>query len=344
MFHLVTHAFFKAVLFLGAGSVIIAMHHEQDMRRMGGLYKYMPITYATVLLAAISSVGIPGFAGFFSKESIIEAARLSHLPGATFAYYCVAACVFVTAFYTFRLVFMTFHGRERFRDPPVADARGEHGHGEHAASEHEIASRGAHDHAHDDHAHEPRESPWVVTIPLIVLAIPSVCAGWVIGTVLYGNYFGNAIFVAPDHNVLGEMAQEFHGALGMMTHAVTTPPFILAIAGIATAYYLYIVRTDLPAVIASRLSILYRILDRKYGLDELYSWLFARGARLLGTGLWKGGDVGIIDGLMVNGSARLVGWTASVMRYMQSGYIYTYAFSMILGVLVLLTLVVWGWR
>jgi NADH-quinone oxidoreductase subunit L len=245
--------------------------------------------------------------------------------------------VFVTAFYTFRLVFMTFHGRERFRDPPVADARGEHGHGEHAKTEHHEGEHAAHE------AHEPHESPAVVTIPLIVLAIPSIAAGWVIGTVLYGNYFGNAIVVAPEHNVLGEMAREFHGVLGMMTHAVATLPFILAIAGIATAYFLYMVRPDLPAVIAKRFSIIYRILDRKYGFDELYSFLFAGGARMVGTGLWKGGDVGVIDGVFVNGSARLVGWIASVMRYMQSGYIYTYAFTMIVGVLVLLSLIVWGW-
>ena len=184
----------------------------------------------------------------------------------------------------------------------------------------------------------------MVTIPLIALAIPSICAGWLIGLVLYGDYFGTAIFVAPEHDVIGEMAHEFHGVLAMMVHALTTLPFMLALAGIATAYYLYMVRTDLPAVIARRFRVIYTILDRKYGVDELYSWLFSGGARLLGTGLWTGGDVAVIDGVFVNGSARLVGWAASIMRSMQSGYIYTYAFTMIVGVLVLLSLVVFGWR
>jgi NADH-quinone oxidoreductase subunit L len=336
IFHLATHAFFKAVLFLGAGSVIIALHHEQDMRRMGGLRKYMPITYITMLIAALSSAGIPGLAGFFSKESIIEAARLSKIPGSGFAYACVLVTVFVTAFYTFRLMFMTFHGRERFRHPPVPDARGEHGHGEHAIAEHDEGKHDAHAHA----VHEPHETPAVVTVPLILLAIPSVAAGWVIGSVLFGNYFGNSIVVAPQHDVIGAMAHEFHGLIGMMMHAPTTAPFWLALSGIALAVYLYLIRPDLPAKIAGRFSLLYRILDRKYGFDELYSWLFAGGARTVGKGLWKGGDVGLIDGLLVNGSARLVGWFAAVIRHIQSGYIYHYAFAMIFGILVLLTIIV----
>ena len=259
-------------------------------------------------------------------------------PGAGFAYFCVASCVFVTALYTFRLLFMTFHGPERFRDPPVADARGEHGHGEHALAEHDESQHAAHEQAHDAHGHDPHESPAVVTIPLIALAIPSICAGWVIGYVLFGGYFGKAIVVAPEHDVLGELAREFHGVVGMMTHALSTLPFWLAVGGIATAYYLYMMRPDLPAVIKKRAGVLYRILERKYGFDELYSWLFAGGARMLGTGLWKGGDVGIIDGVFVNGSARLTGWFASVIRHAQSGYIYHYAFAMIIGILVLLTL------
>jgi NADH-quinone oxidoreductase subunit L len=336
IFHLATHAFFKAVLFLGAGSVIIALHHEQDMRRMGGLRKYMPITYATMLIAALSSAGIPGLAGFFSKESIIEAARLSNIPGSGFAYFCVLVTVFVTAFYTFRLIFMTFHGEERFRHPPVSDARGEHGHGEHALTEHDEGKHDAHAHA----VHEPHESPAVVTVPLVLLAIPSIAAGWVIGTVLFGGYFGNSIVVAPEHDVIGIMAREFHGVMGLMTHAPATVPFWLALAGIAAAIYLYLVRPDLPARIAGRFSLLYKILDRKYGFDELYSWLFAGGARSVGTGLWKGGDVGLIDGLLVNGSARVVGWFAAVVRHIQSGYIYHYAFAMIFGILVLLTIIV----
>jgi NADH-quinone oxidoreductase subunit L len=320
------------------------------MRRMGGLRKYMPITYWTMMIAALAISGIPGFSGFFSKESIIEATHLSRIPGAGFAYFCALTTVFVTALYNFRLIFMTFHGPERFRESAVADAKGEHGHGEHALSEHDESQHAAHEsptdaHAHGEHghgAHDPHESPWVVTVPLIALAIPSICAGWVIGTVLFGGYFGKSIFVAPAHDVLAHMAEEFHGVTAMMAHAVTTPPFILAIAGIATAVFLYLIRPDLPAVIKRRAGVLFTILDRKYYLDELYSFLFARGARLLGTGLWKAGDVGIIDGLFVNGSARFVGWSATIIRRWQTGYIYNYAFTMIFGVLVLLTLIfVW---
>ncbi|MEK7877178.1 MAG: proton-conducting transporter membrane subunit, partial [Pseudomonadota bacterium] len=310
IFHLATHAFFKALLFLGAGSAIIALHHEQDMRNMGGLRKYMPITYVTMVIGAISSAGVPGFAGFFSKDAIIEAVKLSQTPGAGFAYFCVLSTVFVTAFYTFRLLFMTFHGPERFAH--------------HA------------DHAHD--AHAPHESPAVVTVPLILLAIPSVCAGWLIGPVLFGGYFGGSIAVAPGHDVLAEMAAEFHGVIAMTLHALGTPPFWLAAGGIATAAYLYLVRPDLPRVIAGRLPALYTVLDRKYWFDELYSWLFAGGARLLGTGLWQRGDVGVIDGWFVNGSARLVGWSAGVIRRVQSGYIYHYAFAMIIGLLLLLSM------
>ena len=323
IFHLATHAFFKAVLFLGAGSVIIALHHEQDMRRMGGLRKYLPITYATMLIGAISSAGVPGFAGFFSKDAIIEAVKLSHTPGAGFAYFCVLSTVFVTAFYTFRLLFMTFHGPERFGD--------EHGHGD------------AHD--HDAHAHSaPQESPAVVTVPLILLAIPSVCAGWLIGPVLFGDYFGASIVVAPGHNVLAEMAAEFHGVFAMVLHALGTLPFWLAAGGIASAAYLYLMRPDLPQVIAGRFPTFYMVLDRKYGFDELYSWLFAGGARALGTGLWQRGDVGIIDGWLVNGSARAIGWSAGVVRRVQSGYIYHYAFAMIIGLLLLLTVLLWWSR
>ena len=321
IFHLATHAFFKALLFLGAGSVIIALHHEQDMRRMGGLRKYMPVTYATMLVGAISSAGIPGFAGFFSKDAIIEAVKLSTTPGAGFAYFCVLSTVFITAFYTFRLLFMTFHGPEHFGHH--ADAEG-HG-------------------AHDTHAPAtPHESPAVVTVPLILLAIPSVCAGWLIGPVLFGGYFGGSIAVAPGHDVLAKMAAEFHGVIAMVQHAFGTLPFWLAAGGIATAAYLYLMRPDLPQVIAGRLPAFYTALDRKYWFDELYSWLFAGGARALGTGLWQRGDVGIIDGWFVNGSARVVGWSAGVIRRVQSGYIYHYAFAMIIGLLLLLSvLLVW---
>jgi NADH-quinone oxidoreductase subunit L len=283
IFHLMTHAFFKAVLFLGAGSVIIALHHEQDMRRMGGLKAYMPVTYWTFLLGAISSAGIPGFAGFFSKDAIIEAARHAAIPGGTFAYLCVLACVFVTAAYTFRMVFMAFHGRPHF-----------------------------------DPSHPPHESPKVVTVPLVLLAIPSVFAGWWVGS-----------FV------------EVESAWGFVAHGFVTLPFWLAIAGIATAWYLYRVRTDLPKRIAMRLGGLYAVVERKYGFDELYAWLFGAGARVLGTGLWKAGDQTIIDGLAVNGSARLVGWVSGVVRQAQTGVLNTYAFFMLFGILAGVSWVLW---
>jgi NADH-quinone oxidoreductase subunit L len=326
MFHLVTHAFFKALLFLGAGSVIIAMHHEQDMRKMGGLRKYMPITYATMMIGAIASAGIPGFSGFFSKDAIIEAVQLSHVPGSGFAYFCVLVCVFVTALYTFRMMFMTFHGVERF--------------GAHAShDDHEHDAHGHDAHAHDDHGHHaPHESPAVVTGPLIVLAIPSVCIGWWIGTILYGGYFGDAIVVSESHDVLGEMGKEFHGVVPMMVHALGTWPFWLSIAGVATAAFLFLKRTDLPAKLQSLFGPIYTLLDNKYYLDRFNDWFFAGGARALGRGLWRVGDVAIIDGILVNGSARLVGWFANISRKLQSGLIYHYAFTMIIGVFVLLTL------
>jgi NADH-quinone oxidoreductase subunit L len=344
IFHLVTHAFFKAVLFLGAGSVIIAMHHEQDMRRMGGLRKYMPVTYATVLIAALASAGMPGFSGFFSKESIIEATRLSTLPGSGFAYFCVAATVFVTALYTFRLVFMTFHGPERFREPQIADVRGEHGHGEHAYSEHDERAHAPGEHVHQEHAHEPRESPAVVTVPLILLAIPTIAAGWVIGPVLFERYFGDAIVVAPERDVLAALGRDYHGVLAFMAHAPFTVPFWLALAGILTAAVLYLWRPAWPGEIQRRAGVVYDVLRQSYGFDALYARVFADGAYKLGRGLWRGGDVAVIDGVIVNGSARVVGWFATVVRYFQSGYIYHYAFTMIIGILVLLTLIIIGWR
>jgi NADH-quinone oxidoreductase subunit L len=304
MFHLMTHAFFKAVLFLAAGSVIIAMHHEQDMRRMGGLKKYMPWTYWTLLVGAIASAGIPPFAGFFSKDAIIEAIRLSSTPGAAFAYACVLACVFVTAAYTFRMVFMAFHGEPRF-----------------------------------DPGHPPHESPAVVTIPLALLAVPSVAAGWWIGSVVFGNYFGASILVRPEHGNVARMAADYHGLWGFMLHGLATPPFWLAVAGIATAWYLYRVRTDLPKRIAQGFGPLYALVERKYGFDELYSIVFAAGARAIGTGFWKGGDQRAIDGVMVNGSARLVGWFSGVVRLVQSGLVYWYAFMMIFGVCAMYVLV-----
>ncbi|MFN6961832.1 MAG: NADH-quinone oxidoreductase subunit L, partial [Rhodocyclaceae bacterium] len=272
IFHLMTHAFFKAVLFLGAGSVIIAMHHEQDMRKMGGLRKYMPITYVTVLIGAIANAGLPPFAGFFSKDSIIEAVHLANVPGAGFAYFCALAAVFVGGLYSFRLVFFTFHGKERFRAAVHAHGHGEHGHGH-------------------DAAHEPHESPKVVTVPLILLAIPAIASGWVIGTLLYGGWFGDSIFIdAAAHPGMATMAEEFHGIFAMMAHGVTTLPFWLAISGAVLAWYLYIVRPDLPAVIKKQSGILATILEKKYGFDEFNEWFFAGGARAIGRLLWKGGD------------------------------------------------------
>ncbi len=307
IFHLMTHAFFKAVLFLGAGSVIMAMHHEQDMRRMGGLKKYLPITYWTVLIGALANAGFPPFAGFFSKDTIIEALHASHTPGATFAYLAALAGVFFGGLYSMRLVFMTFHGKERM-------------------DEHTRA-----------HLHE---SPWVVWVPLVLLAIPSVAAGWSIGTVVYGDYFGSAIQVLPAHGAMEELKEGFHGVLSMMLHGVTALPFWLALAGAGTAWYLYIARPDLPKVVAGKFGLLYAIVEKKYGFDELYSWLFAGGARVLGSALWKYGDQRVIDGLVVNGSARLVGWFSGVVRLFQSGLIYQYAFTMIIGVV----LALWFWR
>ncbi|MBE0612259.1 MAG: NADH-quinone oxidoreductase subunit L [Burkholderiales bacterium] len=336
MFHLMTHAFFKAVLFLGAGSVIIAMHHEQDMRKMGGLRKYMPITYITMLIGAFANAGLPPFAGFFSKDSIIEAVHMSHTPGAGFAYLMVLMGVFVGGLYSFRLIFYTFHGKERFG--AHADA---HGHDAHAGAHDEHG----HDAAKDDHGHDtghghvaPHETPAVVTVPLILLAIPSIAAGWFIGTILYGGYFGSAIFIAPEHEALAEMAHEFHGVIGMMLHAVTTVPFWFALSGAATAWYLYIVKPELPGVLREKFSFIVNILMEKYGFDRFNDWFFAGGARAIGGGLWKIGDVAIIDGFMVNGTARVVGWIAGLVRLFQSGYIYHYAFTMIIGVFVLLTL------
>jgi NADH-quinone oxidoreductase subunit L len=275
IFHLMTHAFFKAVLFLAAGSVIIALHHQQDMRRMGGLQRYMPVTYWTFFLAAVSSAGIPGFAGFFSKDAIIAAAGQATIAGAGFAYASVLACVFVTATYTFRMLFMAFHGLPRF-----------------------------------DTAHPPHESPAVVTVPLVLLAIPSVLAGWLI------SYF-----------------VEVESTWAFFAHGFVSAPFWLALAGIVTAYVLYRLRPDLPKRIAMRLGPIYAVVERKYGFDELYAWLFAAGARVVGTGLWKAGDQTVIDGLAVNGSARVVGWVSGMVRLLQTGILNTYAFLMLFGIL-----------
>lgn len=305
IFHLMTHAFFKALLFLGAGSVIIAMHHEQDMRKMGGLRRYMPITFATMFIAALASAGVPGFSGFFSKDAIIEAVNFSQLPGSGFAYFCVLTTVFVTALYTFRLMFMTFYGEPRM----------------------------------DKHTREHlHESPWVVTIPLVVLAVPTVVSGWLIGTLLFGDYFAGVIEIQEQHDVVALMKEHYTGIVGMMIHSLMTLPFWLAMAGIFTAWFLYQYKVELPGKIRKIAGPVYTLLDRKYYIDEFYSWLFAGGLRSLSNVLWKYGDIKVIDGLMVNGSAKAVAWFSTVVRRFQSGYIYHYAFSMIVGVFVLMSL------
>jgi NADH-quinone oxidoreductase subunit L len=331
IFHLMTHAFFKALLFLGAGSVIIAMHHEQDMRKMGGLKKYMPVTYWTCIIGSLALIGFPGTSGFFSKDALIDAVELSKLPGAGYAYWCVFLGVFITAFYSFRLVFMTFHGAERF-----AAASADHGHDNHAHDNHADDA-----HGHDEHGHHgpftPHESPWVVTLPLILLAVPSLIIGWLtIGPVLFGNYFGDAIRVNEVHDVLGEMGKEFGGPGAFTLQALTHPVVYLALAGVAAAWFLYIKRPDLPPKIATQFSALYRLLAHKFYFDEAYQALFGAGSRGMGTALWRVGDVALIDGVMVNGSARVVGWLAGVLRRAQSGYLYHYAFAMVIGLSVLL--------
>ena len=304
VFHLMTHAFFKALLFLGAGSVIMAMHHEQDIRKMGGLKKYMPITYWTALIGSLALIGFPGLSGFFSKDSIIEAVHASEIAGSSFAYFAVVAGVFVTALYSFRLFFLVFHGKERFKI--------------------------------DSH-HLPHESPSVVTVPLILLAIPSVISGYLVGSMVFGDFFGSAIVVHADHDVLAEHAESYHGVVSFMLHGLTALPFWLAMAGVATAYYLYMMRPDIPAKLQQRFNWLYRVLDNKYGFDSFNQTVFAGGARSFGHLLWQVGDRLLIDGFIVNGAARTVGFTSKVVRHVQSGYLYHYAFAMIIGLYLLLT-------
>ena len=321
IFHLMTHAFFKALLFLGAGSVIIAMHHEQDMRRMGGLRKYMPITYWTALVGSLALIGFPGLAGFFSKDAIIEAVHHSEIAGSGFAYFAVLAGVFVTALYSFRMFFLVFHGKERF------DV--------HAAHHHDAG------HGHEEHGHghggPPHESPAVVTVPLILLAIPSVIAGYVVGPVLFGDYFKDAIHVLPQHDVLARLGEGYHGVWGYVLHGIMAPPFWLAMGGLITAWYVYMKNPALADRARDKAGFLYRLLVNKYYADDFNQAVFAGGARGIGQLLWRIGDVVLIDGLVVNGSAKVVGWFAGVARQVQTGYLYTYAFAMILGLLAMLS-------
>jgi NADH-quinone oxidoreductase subunit L len=302
IFHLMTHAFFKALLFLAAGSVIIALHHEQDMRRMGGLRRYMPITYWTALIGSLALIGFPGFSGFFSKDAIIEAVHGASIAGAGYAYFCVLVGVFVTALYTFRMIFLVFHGEERI-DPSAKE-----------------------------HLHE---SPAVVTLPLILLAVPSLVIGWLtVEPVLFGGYFGEALVTNSGAQ------QESTDALHFLLHALTAAPLplILALSGVATAWYFYLHRPGLADQLSGRLSGLYRVLKNNYYFDEFNEKIIAGGSRTLGRGLWRAGDELLIDGAVVNGSARLVGWLAAVSKRIQSGYLYHYAFAMIFGLAVML-----GW-
>jgi NADH-quinone oxidoreductase subunit L len=336
VFHLMTHAFFKALLFLAAGSVIIGMHHNQDIRWMGNVKKYMPITWITSLLGSLALIGTPLFAGFYSKDSIIEAVHLSKLPGAGFAYFAVMAGVFVTAFYSFRMYFLVFHGKERFDQNP--EAHGHHYSDEEPDVQGHAVHKDDHGHGHDE-PHEPHESPWVVTAPLVLLAIPSVVIGFLtIGPMLYGDFFKDAIFVDFEkHPGLEEMAKEFHGPLAMAVHGLSSPVFWLALAGVVLAWYMYMKNTALPAAIRRRVEPLYQLLDNKYYMDWINERLIAPAARAVGRGLWKGGDQAIIEGVFVNGSARMVGKFAGVVRWIQSGYIYHYAFAMLIGIVVLMT-------
>ncbi len=324
VFHLMTHAFFKALLFLAAGSVIIGMHHDQDIRNMGGLRKYMRITWITSLIGSLALIGTPLFAGFYSKESIIDAVRASQLPGAGFAAFAVTAGVFVTAFYSFRMYFLVFHGEERFHHKPFP---GEHDH--------------HHDGAHRDAA--PHESPWVITAPLILLALPSVFIGyWTIGPMLFGEFFKDSIIVdAARHPAMASLGTAFQGAAAMALHSVMTLPFWLAVAGVVSAWWFYLKQPAIPAAIKARFAWAYRLLDNKYYMDWFNEHVLAAGARLIGVGLWKGGDVGLIDGALVNGSARAVGAVAQLVRLLQTGYLYFYALVMLLGLFGLMTWQLW---
>ncbi len=341
VFHLMTHAFFKALLFLAAGSVIIGMHHEQDMRKMGGLKKYMPITYWTSLIGTLALVGTPFFSGFYSKDTIIEAAKHAAHGGHwinTYAYAAVLLGVFVTSFYSFRLLYMTFHGKERF-DTHAADS--------HAVEPHEIHGNDSHEahagHDHDDHHGHggvPHESPWVVTVPLILLAVPSIFIGFfTVGPMLFGGYFTGAIEVLPQNDVIAILGEEFHGPVAFALHGMTQWPFVLAVAGFALATYIYLFNIRVAERAQKLFALPIRVLENKYGFDDLWIKGFAGGGIALGKRAWKYLDAGLIDGVMVNGSARLVGGVARALRGTQNGRLTTYAFAMILGLIVLLAMV-----
>jgi NADH-quinone oxidoreductase subunit L len=343
VFHLMTHAFFKALLFLGAGSVIIGMHHDQDIRNMGGLRKYMPITWITSLLGSLALIGTPLFSGFYSKDSIIEAVHETHIWGAGFANFAVLAGVFVTAFYSFRMYFLVFHGEERFGKAHAHDAHDDHAHDKHAAPAHDSDAHHeeeSHGDSDDDHGHhglapgeKPHESPFVVWFPLVMLAIPSVLIGYfTIAPMLHGDFFKGVIAIGENHEAMKILGEEFHGPMAMALHSLTSLPLWLAIAGVATAYYCYMVNPRVPAWFYAKFKALHTLLDNKYYMDKFNQAVFAGGARVLGNGLWQVGDRTLIDGLVVNGSAKVVAWFSSLTRLAQTGYIYHYAFVMILGI------------
>jgi NADH-quinone oxidoreductase subunit L len=319
IFHLMTHAFFKALLFLGAGSVIIALHHQQDMRFMGGLRRYMPITWITGWIGTLALVGFPFFAGFYSKDAIIEAVGLSHRWGSGVAYIAVLLGVLITALYSFRLIYLVFHGKERFE---VVETSGD-GHDEHLPDGQLV--------------HAPVESPLVVTIPLILLAIPSVLIGWfTIGPVLFGGWLDDSITVHEANDVLAELAHHYHGATAMALHGIQTLPFWLMMAGFLIATYVFRFNPASAEGFRRRIPILHRLLENKYYIDELYQKIFANGSVNLGHGLWRKADAGLIDGWLVNGSGRVVKWVATRVRRWQTGYLYDYAFAMILGLIAIL--------
>jgi NADH-quinone oxidoreductase subunit L len=387
MFHLMTHAFFKALLFLAAGSVIIGMHHEQDMRKMGGLAKHMPWTAATSWIGSLALIGTPFFSGFYSKDAIIEAVGESHRWGATYAYYCVLAGVFVTALYSFRMIFMTFHGPERWKEamahghdthahpaptaalaalgiggtvPPTAHGananvphapanaqKASHSHDLDAGKAHVSASHAREDEvheepdSHDHHGGPPHETGWVIRGPLIALAIPSVIIGALtVGQFLFGDFFKGSIFVLEHNDVIGEMAHEQHSPiwLNFALHGFTSLPFYLAAAGVLTAWVFFLWKPSLADSFAKALNPIRQLLINKYFFDWFNEKVIAAGSRLLGRGLWRIGDQGLIDGAIVNGSAATVGWFGGLLRHVQSGYLYSYAFWMVIGLAVLL-----GW-
>jgi NADH-quinone oxidoreductase subunit L len=325
LFHLMTHAFFKALLFLAAGSVIIGMHHDQDIRHMGGMRKYMPITYWTSLLGSLALIGFPGFAGFFSKDAIIEAVHFSTIPGASYAYFMVVAGVFVTALYSFRMFFLVFHGEGPKLFHVHHDEPNVHG----------DAEEQQHHDVHDEH--KPHESPWVVWVPLVMLAIPSVFIGYLtVETILFGDFFKGVLYVAPEHDVLAKLGEGYTDEIGFITHGMMMPPFYLAMGGLFTAWFIYMKKPSIATWIKNKFDLVYMVLDNKYGFDGFNQFFFAGGSKGLGEILWKAGDKVLIDGLIVNGSAKAVGWFSGLVRNVQTGFLYHYAFVMIIGMIGLL--------